>query len=302
MITMDNIILILLGIITIRQLIAQNFDIPLPNKFKWLLYNKQDLCPPVLCRRIYNINSTFKDDRPSSKVIEELLSLDCRHVKYYPAGIRHGRIAKIDSKYFINTLEASYCERDLEIMTKALQGLIAKSGLSTDVDFILFLKSGNQLLANSIYPGDANIIRVCRIDGGREFHPLDIASKPGAFSILYENLDRLLEAANDLPSGEKLTGIVVDCSISSGHGITECIKSFNAFVKDHKLAINPIKDAFVLYSHKPYSDNPDFTLHRYFDMNEGIREMIFNTSNDRITKSPELIYKRLVKEKLIKIS
>lgn len=296
----DKIILILLGIITIRQLIAQNFDIPLPNGFKWILYNKRDLQPPVLCRRIYDINQTFQDDRSSSEVIEELLALDSRHIKYYPEGIRHGRTTMIGSKYFINTLEASYCEKDLRIMSKALQGLIARSGLTTDVDFILFLKSGNQLLANSIYPEASNIIRVCRIDGGKEFHPLKVKTDPGDFSILYENLDQLLQVAEALPAGDKLTGIVVDCSVSSGKSIDKCIKSFNILIQEHNLAINPIQDAFVLYAHKPYVDKSDYTLHRYFDMNEEIRQMIYQMSTHNVAKSEKMIYRKLAKEKLIK--
>ncbi len=300
MVTMDNVILALLGLITIRQLVAQNFDIPLPDRLKWLLYNKKDLNPPVLCRRIYDINSTFNDKRPSSAVIEDLLALDCRHVKYYPGGIMHGRRALISSDYFINTLEASYNEQDLEIMVKAIRALIAKSNLATDIDFILFLKSGNQILANNIYPRDSNIIHICRIDGGKGFQPLKTTQNPSDFSILYENLDRLLEVAKIRQSGEKLTGIVVDCSVSSGSGIANCIKDFNDFVKRHHLAINPIKDAFVLYSHKPYTDNSDFTLHRYFDMDEDIRKMIYEASAHNGNDSPQTIYKKLNEKKLLR--
>ena len=298
----DNIVLIMLGIITVRQLIAQNFDIPLPDRLKWILYNKRDLQPPVLCRRIHNINQTFQDNRASSEVIEDLLALDCRHVKYYPGGIRHGRTALVNSEYFINTLEASYFEQDLAVMVKALQALIARSGLSTEVDFILFLKSGNQLLANNIYPEDSRVIRICRIDGGNEFYPLKTRTEPGDFSILYENLDKLLQTAETLQPGDRLTGIVVDCSISSGNGITECIKSFNELISKHKLAINPIKDAFVLYSHRPYSDRADFTLHRYFDMNEKIREMIYEASRQPDEESLNKIYKELVQKRLIRVS
>lgn len=277
----DDITLFFLGLFSIRQLIAENLEVPLPEKWKWLIYNKKSLERPILCRRAYEKDNMITTKTPSSTIIENILELDCRHVKYYADGLGHGRSTLIQSKYFINTLEASYDEEDLGIMTSAIRSLIAHSKLPfSEIDFILYLKSGNQLLARNIFKNvDSEMLYVCRLDGNYSSYPLKSNVEAHMFSVQFENLDALLKAAKGSRSG-KLTGIVVDCSISTGNGIKETIVQFNKLIENHNLNINKVEHAFVLYAHKPFNDNAanGYTLHRYFDMDEKTRELIYKAS------------------------
>lgn len=302
-ITFDNITLFLLGIFSIRQLIAQNIDIPLPKKLKWLIYNKKDLESPVLCRRAYDMSHQIGENKPSRTIVEQLLEMDGRHIKYYEDGLVHGRSSgtQVQSKYFINTLEASYSETDLSIMTTAIRALIANGNLNVNkIDFVLCFKSGNQILARNIYnKRNGEIIYICRLDDYAANYPMKPNAEAHLFSVQFENLDTLLTAAQNYRMG-KLNGIAIDCSISTGAGLKEGIKQFNELIEQDNLNINKIEHAFVLYAHKLFDDAncKEFTLHRYFDMDEKTRELIYNASQGKITYQE--IYQHLKKEKLLR--
>lgn len=299
----NEIILFFLGIFSVRQLIAQNIDIPLPSKWRWLIYNKKDLVQPVLCRRAYEMNSLAAKKQSSSSIIEKLLELDSRHIKYYEDGLGHGRSTRIQSKYFINTLEASYNEDDLGTMTSAIHSLITSSNLpSHKIDFVLYLKSGNQILARNIFKNvDRDMIYICRLDDSSSSYPLRPNVAAHMFSVQFENLDTLLQAAQNARNG-KLTGIVVDCSISTGGGIKSAIKQFNQLIEQENLNINKVEHAFVLYAHKPFQDDEckDFTLHRFFDMDEETRELIYRMYKGEDNIGCAEVYDHLKRQQLLR--
>lgn len=299
----DKITLFFLGVFSIRQLISQNVDIPLPPKWRWLIYNKKNLVQPVLCRRAYEMNSLASKKQSSSSIIEKLLELDSRHIKYYEDGLGHGRSTRVQSKYFINTLEASYNEDDLGTMISAIRALITSSELPfCQIDFVLYPKSGNQILARNIFKNvDKNMIYVCRLDDNVSSYPLKPNVAAHMFSVQFENLDTLLQAAQHSRTG-KLTGIAVDCSISTGDGIKNAITQFNQLIEQENLNINKIEHAFVLYAHKPFQDekNKDFTLHRYFDMDEETRELIYKIHKGEDDIGCIEVYNHLKQEKLLR--
>ncbi len=299
----DTIIIYLLGILTIRQLIAQNLNIPLPKRLMWLLYDKKNLEQPVLCRRAYEINCLKNNKQSNSTIVKNLLELASRHIKYYEGGLGHGRSVRVQSQYFINTLEASYNEDDLDIMTSALRTLIDHSELPfPQIDFVLYIKSGNQILARNIYNGVGDyMIYICRIDGNAGSYPLHTKVDMHLYSVQFENLDALLETAKHT-SGKKLTGIAIDCSISTGNGLKDAITQFNKLVKKGQYNINEINHAFVLYAHKPYDDgkSQEFKLHRYFDMDEKTRELIYKVSTGECNTGCEEVYNYLKGHNLLR--
>ena len=272
----DKITLGFLSLITIRQLVAQNFDIPL-KKLRWLIYDTKS---PVLCRRAYETSKQFENLGTNKQCLIGLLSLASRHIKNYPDGLLHGRNGghAVESKYFINTLEASYNEYDLSVMTTAIRRLIANSGRESNVDFVLCLKNGNQILARNIYHGNDNIKYICKLDQSISNYPIKPVEAAHENTIVYENLDVLLKTAD--MATDNLNGIAIDCSVSSGFGLSESIKNFNEMVKKYKLRINPIADAFVLFCHRQIDETEfSFNLHRFFDMDEEIRKSIYANSN-----------------------
>lgn len=299
----DSVILFLLGIFSIRKLIAQNIDIPLHPKIRWLIYDKKDSTQPVLCRRAYEIGQLALKKESKSSIIEKLLELDSRHIKYYESGLGHGRSTRVQSKYFINTLEASYNEDDLATMTSAIRTLIDTSELPfSQIDFVLYIKSGNQILARNIYKSvGKDMIYVCRRDNNSGSYPLKTNVDANMFSVQYENLDTLLVAA-DRQRTEKLTGIAIDCSISTGDGLKDAIIQFNQLIARNSLNINKIEHAFVLYAHKKFEDDKcaEFKLHRYFDMDEETRELIYKVHKGQDNIGCIEVYNHLKENKLLR--
>lgn len=301
----DSVTLFLLGVFSVRQLIAENIDIPLPQKLRWLIYNKKDNRQPVLCRRAYETDQLLDKKQSNSSIIEKLLDLDSRHIKYFKDGLGHGRSTRVQSQYFINTLEASYNENDLATMTAAIRSLIQNSTLSfSQVDFVLYIKSGNQILARNIYNHvGSSMIYVCRQDGNSSSYPLQPNVAAHMYSVQFENLDTLLNTAKKFRD-KKMNGIVVDCSISTGNGIKEAIEQFNRLVERENLNINKIQHAFVLYAHRPFNDKEckGFTLHRFFDMDEKTRELIYKMYKGENNIGSLEIYNHLKKEGLLRMN
>lgn len=274
---LEAIVLIILFLFKIRDLVAQNFDLPLSKRWRWLIYNKK-MQDPVLCSRVYERVQLFNVTESRKSIIERLLVMDAKHVKYFPDGFfyRGKYSSEIRSKYFINTLEASYVEEDLNIMTIAIRKLLSDSNLEY-VDFVLFIKNGNQILAQNIFSNDNTIIYICKIDGHSSYVPQGEHVPIDSYSIQYENLDALLHAAQARNNDRNLTGVAIDCSISTGMGLKDSIKHFNQLLDQNRnLRINKIEHAFILYCHQNFDDDSiPFKLHRYFDMDEEIREMIY---------------------------
>lgn len=299
----ETIILMLLSIITIRSLIAQNFDIPLAPRFKWIIYNKKDQ-NPVLCSRVYERNQGFNNGSSVKSIIERLLIMDGKHTKKFNDGYfhRHKFSTEMRSEYFINSLEASYVDYDLNIMTIAIQRLIEESGLA-NIDFVLFLKNGNYKLAQSVFNKDRTIIYICKIDETSSYIPKGTTIPIDKYSIQYENLDCLLNAANSIGNRPNLTGIAIDCSISTGVGLKDSITHFNELLDSNpKIKINKIQHAFILYSHQVFDDaDINFKLHRYFDMNEEIRTLIYNeiTLADNKGAGARKVYDTIKEKKLL---
>ena len=298
----EYITLTLLSILKIRELIANNFEVPLPTKMKWLLYNKKDE-KPVLCRKAYERAQRINDYANEKNIIERLLIMDGNHIKYYPDGYFHRKkfSTEINSHYFINTLEASYIEQDLCLMKMAILRLIKESEFKQEIDFILFLKNGNQTLAREVFKGDRDITYICKIDEHSSYFPANETDSIDKYSIQYENLDSLLARANNLvDSSSRLNGIVIDCSVSTGVGLKDSINHFNNLLeKNNTLRINKIEHVFVLYCHQNFDDSEEFfKLHRYFDMDEEIREMIYNDimTSDNKGEGAKKVYNKL-KEK-----
>ena len=226
------------------------------------------------------------------------------HIKYYPDRYfrRKNFSTQIKSNYFINTLEASYIEQDLNLMKMAILRLISESGFVQNIDFILFLKNGNQTLAREVFKDAGTITYICKIDEYSSYFPTNEADID-KYSIQYENLDSLLTQARLVDSDSRLNGIVIDCSVSTGMGLTDSINHFNKLLeKNSNLLINKIEHAFVLYCHQDFDDsNVSFKLHRYFDMDEEIRKMIYNDimTSDNKGEGAKKVYNKLKEKKRI---
>ena len=296
MISFDDVTLLVLGVASIRQIIAQNFDLPIPNKFRWIIYDKKSNQQPVLCKRAYEVNKIKESDDIKKDPLNEWLGVVSRNIKNYPGGIRHGSEGRgIESNYFIDTLAASYSEKDLKAMVFVIHHLIRQSlDYTADFDFVICRKNGNTKLAENVfkYAGD-DVIMVCYHDMRSKF-PMHPHYSAEYLNSDYENLARLCEEAEKRDTSHRLNGIVIDCSVSTGKGLKKMINAFNEMVDKNHLNINPIEHAFVMHTNGKFDDSDiNFELHRLVDMDETARRLIHEAS----AKGTETAY-RPVKEYL----
>lgn len=296
--TFDDIVLTILGIASVRQAIAQNFDLPIPSKLRWIIYDKKADRQPVLCKRAHELSQSMEAAKYGDP-LDEWLGVVGRNIKHYPGGIMHGSEGKkIKSDYFVDTLAASYSGKDLKAMAFIVRRIIsANMDDPTDIDFVVCRKNGNTKLVERVFQdaGD-NVTMICYHDKRSGF-PMHVHYSAEYLNSDYENLERLREAAAVRDSMHKLNGIVIDCSVSTGNGLNKMIKAFNTMVKDNNLNINPIEHAFVMHTNGGFNDEGiDFRLHRLVDMDETTRKLVHDAS-DKGTKDAYKSVKAYLKSK-----
>lgn len=297
----DSLTLAVLGVLSLRQIFAQNTDIPIPAPWRYIFYDKKSDSQPVLCRRRHELNKAMAEGYDGQEPIDVWLGIAARNIKFYPGGLTHGSANKrIESKYFIDTLAASYKDRDLDAMVFIIRKLIqSKMDEIGDIDFILCRKNGNTKLAERVHGvAGPETTLICYHDKRSGF-PMYAHDAVEYLNSDYENIDRLREAADERDSSYKLNGIVIDCSVSSADGLDTMIKKFNEMVGRNGLNINPVKHAFVMHTHKIFDDTSiSFKLHRFVDMDEEIRRLICDASNKGTKEAYKQVKKYLKSQKL----
>ncbi len=307
-INFDTIIIFMLGILSIRDMISKNFDIPKDKKWSWIFYNKSEKSqiPPCFKRHeIFNKPSTID----TYSIIDNLLLVASRHIKKFDNGLVHGRFSKeaIPSNYYINTLEAAHDKYEIGIMKAALIKLIQKCGTTNDLDFIISLKSGNDYLARN-FAQELEIIHCVKSNIGSKVKAVVIngeENKRQSLSLMYENMDALLDYASK--SSEPLNGIIIDCSLSTGAGIKDCVTHFNSMIEEKVITnINKIEHAYVLYAHQHDTDllfEKACKINRFFDMDEQLRASIFQNIALKTDKNIgiKIVQKEMKDRNLLKI-
>ena len=54
---LDRVVIMILGILTIRDIISKNFDIPKNKRWSWLFYNNNELKEVPYCYQLNKINT-----------------------------------------------------------------------------------------------------------------------------------------------------------------------------------------------------------------------------------------------------
>lgn len=287
----DTILLILLGVFSLRDLISQNISIPKHKKWSWLFYNRKDLYDIPYCYQLSKKAEEKEMLNASSKdIISKLLAVLGKHTTFFQEKIYYSRMRKEMTEYFINTHEAVHDSSDALIMCDALRRLFiaCQEEKKCEFDFVISLKNGNSHLVHKLcdqYLDD--LIHVSYHTKNEWYSPVapsNSSDNSNGRRLQFENIKALFEAAES--SSEPLTGIILDCSFSSGKGLLSCIDDFNNMLKDEKdKNILPIQNCCVLYSHidndiRDQAKERGCDLSYYFTLNEAIRKEIY----DEITK------------------
>ena len=193
----------------------------------------------------------------------------------------------ISSHYYINSMDASHNNADLNIMSNIIIKLLQQNGFKK-LDFILTPKSGNTLLGQDVAEKLNCTSVFCKKQSDNSHVSLEDNSLLTAFVTNFEGVSYLLEKSNSKKS--KLNGVIIDCNSSSGDTILDCMQSFNSNLEALKGVnsdfgdVDIVNTAFVLF--RPVDNNTididdkfkneGFKCVRCFDLCETSKEAIFN--------------------------
>ena len=309
--TWNSIILAVLAILTIRDLIANNFDIPINKKFSWLLYNKRDKEVPY-CYQLDKINRDRTPINLKSPLIERMIIIMGNHTKHFEEGVFCDRKNKIKVNHMVNTLEASYNYEELMVMADIISKMCNEISINTKIDFIISLKGGNVLLAKKLLELHNDEIIHITYNRNLFFESFGVSESNQndlkfAKDLKFENIEELIQYSKR--QNRKLNGIVIDCSFSSGDGIVKCVKDFNKIIENENLNINLINKVRTIYSHVGYNIENELiylncTIDYLFELDNNSRKLLFDKiyeceSLDQKTENARLILKYLKDHHLI---
>ncbi len=311
----DKIILFILGILTVRDLISKNFNVPSDKKWSWIFYNKKDFEKIPYCYQLNKINKGKPPIAYNSELLLKLLVVLGNHTKYFEEGAFCDRRKQMRKHHLVTTLEAAHNSDELKVMLDIIEKLYFEVSAKVNVDFVISLKGGNVLLVNKLVELYSNELIHLTYNRNLFFESFGIVSSNSKDAITgmelkFENMNELVRVAS--LSKRKLNGMVLDCSYSSGEGIIQCVKEFNEMLKENynsSININPIREVRVIYSHvgnditdrlKEFNCNIEYL----FSLNDENRKYLFEFINQesqmdiKLKNANELI-KKLKKEHLL---
>lgn len=300
-ITINNVILTILGLDTLRSVVASLGIVKRETPFLGrIIYGKYDVIivkeaikelgyspqeAEKITRRLKNVSSEEK--YPESDTALRLIYILSKYIIKFENAISYGLISEGKvlsySNYYINTMEAVHDSADLKDLSHIMIRLM-RYKKEDRVDFIIVPKGGNPLLAQYI-ANELGVSLIIAKDINDSARPQESDEMDRIGRIRYEGLNLLLEK---LPSN-KLKGVIVDCNTSGGTQLATIANDFNDLVKKCNLSIYAICNCYVLFklvkidirSGKEVDIDKRFTdinckLHRLFDLDEEDKKELYN--------------------------
>lgn len=292
-ITINGIILTILGLDTLRSVIASLGIVKRETPFLGrLIYGKYDvvIVKEVLRELGYSTqqarnierrlkNAAKEEKYPDVDTALKLLHILSKYIIEFENVISYGLISEGKSlsysNYYINTMEAVHNMSDLKELSHIMIRLM-KCNKEERIDFVIVPKGGNPLLAQYIASElGANLIIAKDINDSARPQESDEIERIGR--IKYEGLDILLDKRHM----DKLKGVLVDCNTSGGTQLVTIASDFNDLINKCNLSIENICNCYVLFklikidlkSGKEVDTDKRFAdinckLHRLFDLDE----------------------------------
>ncbi len=278
----STIILIILGIGTIRWIISKYGILDRESKWARLIYNEYD---SDLTRRIL-ASIGFPIDEARNKIsklgipencdsLSKVIAVCVNNILVFSGKKSHGNKSPAPSRYYLNTMEASHNELDRTYMAQALIELMGKE-CRPFPNYVITPKQGNTYLTHELNKQSPNLVTVL-IKGADDSSRL----KEEFASVNYEGINYLISLANK-NKDKTLYGVAVDCNASGGANIKNAILEFNAMLENIKIKnIAIVNKAVILFRcncdddiDEDYKNTGNFEVYRYFDLTEEIKEEI----------------------------
>lgn len=300
-----QIVLFILALDTIRAVVAFTGIIPRSTKF-WgrLIYGKYDvdIVASAFQELGYSEEQSQKEYkklkrhiskmRGTTSVTEEnapvyLVLLLAKYCACFSENVSYGGNTISRSKYYLDTMEMVHDKKDLKIMNDIMVMLFATVDKNKP-DVIIGPKGGNPLFAAKI----AEYLErpVIFAKGEKEKSKITSHSPKEQYQINYEGSWKL--QGRD----KKQKGVIVDCNISGGNQIKAIVENLN-ILQSEVTNIEKVKHVFVLFraddEHKDVETtfkNLGVSLHRYFDLDEPVKEKIYQIKLDAENEEREISF------------
>lgn len=126
----EQLILWLLGLNTLRGILIDLGLIPRRGRYSWLFYNRRDYeflrelveKHPDIPQKMLTQNQV-KVNLP----IMALFQLMSQYIHQFEAPVSYGKVTPTLTRFYINTMEASHNENSLRSMSELIQTLVSKN-------------------------------------------------------------------------------------------------------------------------------------------------------------------------------
>lgn len=298
----DTVILFLLGLDSVRMIVAILGIVKPTSKYSWLIYGRYDInimerallqlgysvdLAKEITDDISDLSRKIKDNSGINEgnASEKLIILLSRYFTYFEKPINYGGKSISKSLYYINTMEISHNEN----VTSIMLNLMIDNNIDMP-DFIIVPKGGNLLFAQAVAKClNAELIVVKDSEDKSSVIAPGQALSEAVIRVNFEGSYSVLNKSKN--SKKKLIGYLVDCNTSGGTQLLSTLKKFNEMIDACKMNILKPQKAFVLF--RADRDKGDIDqkfgelnckLYRYFDLDEQSKGQIYNATIDAKTR------------------
>jgi len=270
----------ILGWVLLRDLVFATGLVPpgSPLEFLFINHSHESLASSIL-RRL-GVDHRLVVRRPVHTVslagVDQLVALLTRYTRSFARDISYGKETVINSRYYVNTMEASHSENDLHLMADLIVRLILRSRNDVLPDFILTPKAGNPLLAQALH--DTCSVPVVLRKAEHDKSRARGAEKAEALFVNFEGIHQLAELTRH--EERTLRGVAVDCNTSGGSELLDSMREFNTLIGRNGWSVEAVSEAYVLFRPDNHTNIDErFSQHglrivRYFDLNEAFKKEI----------------------------
>lgn len=327
---MDDIILFLLSVLTIRDIIAAlgivKFNDKLPSRFIYGKFNKEIIKRALMelgyndinivehSVKVNNAQKRYKNSICDARVnVDTMILLLSKYTVSFEDNVIYGKNTPTRTKFYINTMEAAKNSEDLLIMTELIEYLLTISIRNKTIprmpDFVITPKNGNPLLGSKYAEKNNSISIFVKSEK-------DPSNTHSAENQTYRNFSNNYEGALQLIAKSKereddLYGVAMDCNVSGGSNLLSVMKNFNSTISGIGQNIKPVNSAYVMFrvdkddiDIDQYYQESGFEIFRYFDMGEESKKILveIREKNEKPFSKNRKLYDDFIKSVEIKIN
>ena len=308
-----SIVLILLSIDTVRAFVAALGVVNPEGKYAHWIYGKR--ADHIVLQGLKELgfhNEQAEDIVKQVRVVAEqqhrrdvtkenaaqyLLAILAKYIVFFDKAIQFGGNKTTKSRYYIDTMEMSHNETDLDKIVDIMSCLCATCGKKPDI--IVVPKGGNPLFARAVAQFYTAKLIVAKPKSDKSRITTSDGNKYTDFQINYEGSWSVLAAESPQ------TSVIMDCNISGGSQLLDIIAEVKRISQEAETKIMPPQQAYVLFRADDGSgnvknedidqrfNNIGCQLRRFFDLDEDTKQALYELkqSADQEGRTPDIYYR-----------